>query len=184
MEVTVGLNRCFSFDDRLDFLENKSKPEEFVDVLIENLEISEPLGYDRVAFHRSPAIAHNDFYDQFSEREAESVRSLRSHGLPLPICLLIFRMSKPIQTTKRHTMNHQRLQARREALAGKVVIGIDSAKDKHQAAVVDAQGNQRGSSFSFPVSATGYGETLWRYMAKLVRSCNLRSTFSQRTPPA
>lgn len=57
-------------------------------------------------------------------------------------------------------MNHQRLQTHREQLAGKSVIGIDPAKDKHQAAVVDAHGNQRGASFSFPVSAAGYGEIL------------------------
>ena len=72
-------------------------------------------------------------------------------------------------------MNHQRLQAQREAFAGKVVIGIDPAKDKHQAAVVDAHGNQRGSSFSFPVSATGYGETLWRNMAKALPTCNAQN---------
>jgi hypothetical protein len=58
-------------------------------------------------------------------------------------------------------MNHQRLQALRETLAGKIVIGINPAKDKHQAAVVDANGNQRGASFSFPVTAAGYGEVLF-----------------------
>jgi transposase len=72
-------------------------------------------------------------------------------------------------------MNHQRLQAQREALAGKIVIGIDPAKDKHQAAVVDAHGNQRGASFSFPVTATGYGEILWRNIAKVIPSCNAQS---------
>jgi hypothetical protein len=72
-------------------------------------------------------------------------------------------------------MNHQRLQTQREALAGKIVIGIDPAKDKHQAAVVDAHGNQRGASFSFPVSATGYGETLWRNMAKVAPNCNVQN---------
>jgi transposase len=69
-------------------------------------------------------------------------------------------------------MNHQRLQRNRELLAGKTVIGIDPAKDKHQAAMVDANGNQRGASFSFPVSASGYGETLWRILAKLLPSYN------------
>jgi len=69
-------------------------------------------------------------------------------------------------------MNHQRLQLQREHLAGKTVIGIDPAKDKHQAAVVDAHGNQRGASFSFPVTAAGYGEILWRNIAKVLPSCN------------
>jgi transposase len=71
-------------------------------------------------------------------------------------------------------MNHQRLQQQREQLAGKIAIGIDPAKDKHQAAVVDAHGNQRGASFSFPVSAAGYGEALWRNIAKVIPSCNVR----------
>lgn len=31
-------------------------------------------------------------------------------------------------------------------------------------------GNQRGASFSFPVTATGYGETLWRSLAKVLPS--------------
>jgi hypothetical protein len=31
-------------------------------------------------------------------------------------------------------MNHQRLQAQRDYLAGKIVVGVDPAKDKHQAA--------------------------------------------------
>jgi len=67
-------------------------------------------------------------------------------------------------------MNHQRLQAQRGQLADKIVIGIDPAKDKHQAAIVDPHGNQRGASFSFPVSAAGYGETLWRNIAKVLPS--------------
>ena len=71
-------------------------------------------------------------------------------------------------------MNHRRLQANRERLAGKIVIGIDPAKDKHQAAIVDPQGNQRGASFSFPVTATGFGETLWRSVARILPSCNIQ----------
>lgn len=71
-------------------------------------------------------------------------------------------------------MNHTRLQHNRELLAGRVVVGIDPAKDKHQAAIVDPHGSQRGSSFSFPVSATGYGETLWRCIAKILPSFSPR----------
>jgi transposase len=69
-------------------------------------------------------------------------------------------------------MNHQRFARNRALIAGKVVVGIDPAKDKHQAAVVDASGAQRGSSFSFPSTITGYGETLWRGLAKVLRSWN------------
>ena len=62
-------------------------------------------------------------------------------------------------------MNHQRLQSQRETLAGKIVIGIDPAKDKHQAAVVDAHGNdahgnQRGKP---PLRAAATTDSLlWR----------------------
>ena len=65
-------------------------------------------------------------------------------------------------------MNHLRLQHNRQLLASKTVIGIDPAKDKHQASVVDCQGSQRGASFSFAVSAAGYGETLWRSIGKIL----------------
>jgi hypothetical protein len=44
-------------------------------------------------------------------------------------------------------MNHLRLQHNRELLAGKTLIGIDSAKDKYQAAVVGPLWNERGSSY-------------------------------------
>ncbi|MGA9115315.1 MAG: IS110 family transposase [Bacteroidota bacterium] len=67
-------------------------------------------------------------------------------------------------------MNHLRLQHNRELLAGKIVVGIDPSKDKHQAAVVDCHGSQMGGSFSFPVSSTGYGETLWRGLSKILKS--------------
>jgi transposase len=39
---------------------------------------------------------------------------------------------------------------------------------------VDAHGNQRGASFSFPVTAAGYGEILWRNIAKTNPTCNTR----------
>jgi transposase len=69
-------------------------------------------------------------------------------------------------------MNHLHLQHNRELLTAKIVIGIDPAKDRHQAAIVDTHGNQRGSSFSFAVSSTGYGETLWRAIAKILPLCS------------
>ncbi len=37
-------------------------------------------------------------------------------------------------------------------LAGKRIVGIDSVKEKHQAAVLNEEGIQMGRSFSFPVS--------------------------------
>jgi hypothetical protein len=60
----------------------------------------------------------------------------------------------------------------RSKKTGDIIIGIDPAKDKHQAAVVDAHGNQRGSSFSFPVSSVGYSDVLWRNVAKILSNGN------------
>lgn len=72
-------------------------------------------------------------------------------------------------------MNHLRLQRNRTLLAGKTVIGIDPAKDKHQAAIIDPQGSQRGGSFSFPVTTAGFRETLWRSIAKILPSCDCQN---------
>jgi len=75
---------------------------------------------------------------------------------------------------RRPTMNHLRLQKNRELLTGKIVIGIDPAKDKHQAAIINPRGSQRGASFSFPVNAAGFGEILWRSIAKVLPSCTIQ----------
>ena len=65
-------------------------------------------------------------------------------------------------------MNHARLSEHRQFLAGKIVVGIDPSKDKHQAAVVDPQGNQIGRSFSFPTTSAGYNKLLSGELPKLV----------------
>ena len=58
-------------------------------------------------------------------------------------------------------MNQEKLRQRRTLVEGKVIIGIDPAKKKHQAALVDESGIQLGSSFSFPVSHEGFEMILW-----------------------
>ena len=65
-------------------------------------------------------------------------------------------------------MNHARLAKNRSVISGKTVIGIDPAKDRHRAAVVDAHGNQIGSSFSFQTNHTGYHHKLWQGVAKVI----------------
>jgi transposase len=67
-------------------------------------------------------------------------------------------------------MNHSRLSLNRSLIAGKLIIGIDPAKDKHQAAVLDTHGSQIGSSFSFPTTHTGYGEKLWQGLSKIIKT--------------
>jgi transposase len=69
-------------------------------------------------------------------------------------------------------MNAKRLELKKEIVEGNVVIGIDPAKKKHQAAIVDESGMQLGSSFSFPVSHEGFTVILWKNIAKHLPTCN------------
>jgi len=69
-------------------------------------------------------------------------------------------------------MNQARLQHKKEMVAGKFIIGIDPAKNFHQAAVIDANGTQLGKSFSFPVTNEGYTALLWRNIDKCLGPCN------------
>lgn len=73
-------------------------------------------------------------------------------------------------------MKFQALQSKREAIAGKTIIGIDPAKDKHQAAILDPHGVQLGHSFAFDVSCEGYTETLWKKVTKILPLCNPECT--------
>lgn len=77
-------------------------------------------------------------------------------------------------------MNPQKMQKRRSQIAGKTIIGIDPAKGKHQAAVIDANGLPVGKPFSFKDSYSGYHQRLHRQLEPLNNfifaietSCNL-----------
>jgi hypothetical protein len=65
-------------------------------------------------------------------------------------------------------MNQSRFGSNRQVLRDKIVIGTDPAKHNHRGAVVDASGNQRGKSFTFPVSAESYRQILWRRVSKIL----------------
>ena len=69
-------------------------------------------------------------------------------------------------------MNHQALEQKRRIVNQKTIIGIDPAKVKHQAAIIDASGMQRGASFAFPVSVEGYTIILWKNIHKILPTCN------------
>lgn len=64
------------------------------------------------------------------------------------------------------------LQNKRRLIDGKAIVGIDPAKAKHQAAVIDASGDQVGKSFSFDVSSQGYTTTLWQKLLHILPNCN------------
>jgi len=77
-------------------------------------------------------------------------------------------------------MNPQKMQKRRSQIAGKTIIGIDPAKGKHQAAVIDANGLPVGKPFSFKDTYSGYHQRLHRqidslenFLFAIETSCNL-----------
>jgi transposase len=71
-------------------------------------------------------------------------------------------------------MNQERLQQNRQLVDGKIIIGIDPAKSRHQASVIGPDGVQIGPSFSFAVNAEGFRRSLWRNIAKSLAECNTR----------
>ena len=67
---------------------------------------------------------------------------------------------------------YEKYMEKRKMLSGKRIVGIDPAKEKHQATVLDEGGIQRGSSFTFPVSYEGYHEKLWKELRKILGNYN------------
>jgi transposase len=58
----------------------------------------------------------------------------------------------------------QKLQQKRQFVAGRFLVGIDPAKAKHEAQILDTDGLPVGSSFSFVTSYSGFNERLWRQL--------------------
>jgi transposase len=57
---------------------------------------------------------------------------------------------------------------RKQWVSGKVIVGIDPAKEKHQAVVLDEHRMQRGRAFSFSRTYEGYNKTLWEKLDGLL----------------
>ena len=62
-------------------------------------------------------------------------------------------------------MRTQRHNAKRQAVAGHAVLGIDPAKSNHHGVILDAEGIQQGKSFSFTVSREGF-DSAWEAIQK------------------
>lgn len=67
-------------------------------------------------------------------------------------------------------MNPNQLNQKRSWIKGKFIVGIDPAKDKHQAAIVDCYGDFIGKSFCFSHNATGFHEQLWFKLKRYLES--------------
>ncbi len=70
--------------------------------------------------------------------------------------------------SKSMNKSYEKHMEKKQMISGKRIVGIDPAKEKHQAAVVDEEGIQRGKSFSFSVSHEGYTVTLWSRLKKIL----------------
>ena len=68
------------------------------------------------------------------------------------------------------------LQNKRRLIDGKTIVGIDPAKAKHQAAIIDPAGDRVGKSFSFDVTTQGYTTVLWQKLLQIVPNCNPQTT--------
>lgn len=69
-------------------------------------------------------------------------------------------------------MSYKALQIKRHFIADKTIIGIDPAKQKHQAVILDSQGIQVGSDFTFKNSFDGYNLTLWKKLDSYGVKCD------------
>jgi transposase len=56
----------------------------------------------------------------------------------------------------------RKLQQKKRFIAGRYLVGIDPAKAKHQAQILDPDGLPVGSAFSFTTSYSAYNHRLWQ----------------------
>jgi transposase len=61
------------------------------------------------------------------------------------------------------------LQTKRHFVDGKIIIGIDPSKKKHQAVVLDPKGIPLGNSFAFKNTHEGFHEELWKRLDSIVK---------------
>jgi hypothetical protein len=59
-------------------------------------------------------------------------------------------------------MKMKTLETKRHLIDGKIIIGIDPSKKKHQAVVHDPKGILLGNTFSFQSTYEGFNKELWR----------------------
>jgi len=77
-------------------------------------------------------------------------------------------------------MKFKALQMKRQFIIGKTVVGIDPAKNKHQAVVLDPTGVQLCKSFSFQNTIEGYTR-LWDKIKQQEVECNQELVFAIET---
>ena len=58
-------------------------------------------------------------------------------------------------------MNQHQIDQKREWIKDKFIVGIDPAKDKHQAFIINGSGYAVGESFSFTHNTKGFHDQFW-----------------------
>jgi transposase len=66
------------------------------------------------------------------------------------------------------TKGYLRSLQRKQWVSGKIIVGIDPAKEKHQAVVLDEGRMQKGNPFTFQTTYEGYNKTLWERLDSIV----------------
>jgi len=69
-------------------------------------------------------------------------------------------------------MSFKTLQTKRHFIFNKIIVGIDPAKKKHQAAMIGADGLQMGNSFTFSTTYAGFNQDLWIKLKKIMPDVN------------
>lgn len=69
-------------------------------------------------------------------------------------------------------MRFRALQEKRRFISGKTIVGVDPAKQRHQAAILDADGLQIGNPFAFAHNVQGFTEKLWGKLRQYLDECN------------
>jgi transposase len=69
-------------------------------------------------------------------------------------------------------MAFKSLNEKRQFVHDKYIVGIDPSKKKHQAAVIDKNGIQRGKSFIFKANHKGYNQVLWKRLGRIIPEIN------------
>ncbi len=67
----------------------------------------------------------------------------------------------------------KKMQENGHRISGKTMIGIDPAKNKHQAVILRPDGSVCGRSFSFKTNHTGFTETLPRRIRERIKATDV-----------
>ena len=63
-------------------------------------------------------------------------------------------------------MKAKRIHQKRQAVAGYYILGTDPGKENHCSALLDPNGQQLGTTFTFTASRAGYDEALWKHLKR------------------